>query len=177
MIRLVAAIWLIALLLFVASRLASTRMVLNHSESAPLGVWSRLPVPANLARGTWVLVCPPDSDQFRAARSAGVVPHGVCPDDYEPLVKKIAAVAGDSVDIEDAGVRVNGVLLADSRPVVAADKAFARPQPAGHYVVAPGACLLLNEHSRSWDSRYFGALSTSTIQATLRPLATYGEGR
>ena len=74
------------------------------------------------------------------------------------------------------GVRVNGVLLANSRPL-AADGA-GRPMPVlplGRYRVEAGTVWVVScHHPASFDSRYFGALLLESIQGTARPILVQG---
>jgi conjugative transfer signal peptidase TraF len=91
-----------------------------------------------------------------------------------PLLKPIVAEAGDAVDVSVQGIAVNGSLLRNSAPLRVDTKG--RPLPTwrfGHYVVGPGTVWVASSYTRrSFDSRYFGPVPTSSIRAYVRPLVT-----
>src|SRR5271165_2413187 len=107
----------------------------------------------------------------RAYRMAG----GTCPDGGSPLMKPIAAVAGDRVEVTTYGIQVNGKLIPNSaahfrdhrgRPL--------KPWPAGQYTVPTGKLWVISDfNSWSFDSRYFGPIPYSLVQHRLRPLWTF----
>jgi conjugative transfer signal peptidase TraF len=107
----------------------------------------------------------------RAYRMAG----GTCPDGGSPLMKPIAAVAGDRVEVTTYGIRVNGKLIPNSaahfkdhrgRPL--------KPWPMGQYTVPTGNLWVISDfNSWSFDSRYFGPIPYSLVQHRLRPLWTF----
>jgi conjugative transfer signal peptidase TraF len=144
----------------------------NATASMPRGLWRVAATEARVARGAIVSVCPPDGATIREAARRGYLPAGPCLGGYEPLLKPVAAIAGDLVTITAAGVAVNGELVADTAPL-GEDGAGRplRPIPAGTYRVPDGAVWLLSGHDpRSFDSRYFGAVPTANIQGLARPV-------
>lgn len=148
---------------------------INATPSLPVGLW-RVDAAGAVAPGVVVALCPPDSAPFRLARERGYVPAGVCPGGYQPLFKPIAAQAGDEVELTAEGVRVNGVLLANSRPL--AKDGAGRPMPVlargRHRVEAGTVWVVSSHHAASFDSRYFGALPLESIQGTARPMLVQG---
>jgi conjugative transfer signal peptidase TraF len=144
----------------------------NATASMPRGLWRIAATEARVERGEIVSVCPPDGAAIREAARRGYFPAGPCPGGYEPLVKPVAAIAGDLVAITAAGVAVNGELVADtaSLEVDSAGRPL-QPIPAGTYRVPAGAVWLLSGHDpRSFDSRYFGAVPAANIQGIARPV-------
>lgn len=144
----------------------------NATASMPVGLWRVAPVPAELRRGEVVTVCPPDTARTRDAAARGYIAAGTCPGGYEPLIKPVAAVAGDQVMVGRAGISVNGVLL-DGTAQLGRDSAGrvlqavpmgAHPVPAGH------VWLLAGHNVHSWDSRYFGPVPVGDVQAVARPV-------
>ena len=140
----------------------------NLSPSLPAGVYMSTKVPARL-----IEFCPAEP-YASLAIERGYRDEGVCPDGAMPLLKPIVAGAGDAVDVSARGIAVNGSLLRNSAPLRVDTKG--RPLPAwhfGHYVVAPGTVWVASSYNpRSFDSRYFGPVSTSTIRDYVRPLVT-----
>jgi conjugative transfer signal peptidase TraF len=138
----------------------------------PQGLWQVRAADAPLQRGELVTVCLPDTAPIREAMARGYLPAGSCAGGYEPLVKPVAAVAGDQVTVTRGGITVDGrpvaysvQLLRDSagRPL--------RSVAPGLYPVMPGEVWLLSGHDpRSFDSRYFGPVPTASVQGMARPL-------
>ena len=144
----------------------------NTTTSMPVGVWRVTLLPADLRRGEVVTVCLPDGDVARLAAERGYVPAGSCPDGREPLIKPVAAVAGDLVRVTRAGVSVNGIDVDGTAPL---DRDTAgRPLqafPAGAQQVQPGQVWLLAGFSRnSFDSRYYGPVPVGSVQSVAHPV-------
>jgi conjugative transfer signal peptidase TraF len=113
-------LWLLAL-----AGLAGLRV--NHTHSFPVGVyWA---VPKAPAVGDLVFFRPPEDPVFDQALSRGYIGRGGF-SHYEQMLKRLVAVGGDLVTIDDAGVTVNGRMLANSKPQ-AVDLA-GRPMPVWH---------------------------------------------
>ncbi|BAP89084.1 putative Type IV secretory pathway, protease TraF [Burkholderiales bacterium GJ-E10] len=147
---------------------------LNLTSSAPIGVYRISPAQAAAPRGALVVVCPPVGPQrFRFLHAGG------CPSGAMPFLKTVAAVAGDRVQVSDAGVRVNGRMLPDSAPIVRSDL----PRLREAVRLPPGQIWLWGRGSseegarRSFDSRYFGPVSTASVRGVARAVWCAGEGR
>lgn len=142
----------------------------NATNSMPVGVWHVREGNA-IKRGEIVTVCLPDAPS-QLARQRGYVARGSCPDGAEPLVKPVAAVAGDVVTVQPGGIAVNGRAIPNTA-ALSRDEA-GRPlhgARAGSHVVASGeAWLLSGRDGRSFDSRYFGPVPLSSITAAARPI-------
>lgn len=163
-------------------------LLVNHSRSMPLGVYRvarltpaerRAVVEGRLVppRGAAVVWCLPP-DIAVVARRRGYVMRGSCPGGAEPVLKHIAAVPGDTVVVDTSGLRVNGRPLANSRAL--ARDANGRPAPAvmpGRFVVHAGTAWLWSPYSlHSYDSRYFGAVSTEGWVGLSHPIWVGGTG-
>ena len=145
---------------------------LNTTTSMPRGLYRSLGGP--VTTGAWVSVClPSEIAWFGVERS--YLGAGSCPNGTEPVLKVVAAVAGDVVQLTAAGVAVNCELLAHSRPLerdrggreLAAYSAAPRR-------LAPGEIWLHSPfEERSWDSRYFGPVSAACVTDVVAPLVTF----
>lgn len=138
------------------------RLVWNVSASAPRGLYLITPNAA-VTRGDLVLAMLPDAPRrFAAAR--GYLPDGV------PILKRIAATAGAEACTDGHTLTVAGRTL--SR--LAADRA-ARPLPLWQgcrALVRDEVFLLMTDVPDSFDSRYFGPVSTTQIIGKATPLWT-----
>ena len=97
---------------------------------------------------------------------------GACPGGLEPLLKPVAAIAGDFVTVTPLAVAVNGQPVAETAPL-AQDQAGRSlyPVPPGSYRVTSGEVWVLSSHDpRSFDSRYFGPLPAEGVQGEAQPL-------
>jgi signal peptidase I len=107
------------------------------------------------------------------------------PSDGVRLIKRVAAVAGDRVELRDGRLAINGVPLAEGADAERFGARIARldladgggPDIAG-VVVPPGRVLVLGDHrGSSLDGRWFGFVEADAIYA--RAMAVYwrrGEG-
>jgi conjugative transfer signal peptidase TraF len=142
---------------------------LNASPSLPIGLYVTSTQPeANL-----VEFCP--AEPFASlAISRGYRDAGACRDGAAPLMKPVVAEAGDLVELSAYGIAVNGRLLANTAPRTTDSRNRSLTSwTYGRYVVAPDTVWVASSHHpRSFDSRYFGPIPTSSIRDHVRPLLT-----
>lgn len=141
----------------------------NVSESVPVGLYAVHPGVAS-RRGMLAVACLPEG-LGGEAMTRGYLQHGDCPGGAEPVLKPVAAAAGDTVDVTAAGVSVNGVLAVP--PALAQDSHghATASVPPGRYPVPDGAVWLLSAHSPwSWDSRYWGPVPATVVRGEAWPL-------
>ena len=170
--RLVAAVSSGAIVMAALAGANAAGLRVNSTPSMPLGLWRVVADHAPLRRGEIVAVCPSDTPAVRAGAKRGYIPAGRCQGGYAPLIKPVAAMAGDAVAISPAGAAVNGQVVPGSAPL-AHDSAGRplRPVPEGIYRVTPGEVWLLSGHDpRSFDSRYFGPVPDANVQGIARPV-------
>jgi type IV secretory pathway protease TraF len=120
----------------------------NNSPSAPRGLY-RI-THSHLQRGTFVILKMP--------------------------LKRIAGVAGDIVRVAPEGSYINGKLWPGSgvpRDVLA--NHWLEHYPFGTYTLKPGQLWVLSHNPLGWDSRYFGPIDQSLVNATAEPLLTMEE--
>ena len=148
------------------------RLRFNSTAAVTRELWQVVEHDAPLRRGEVVAMCPPDTKPIRQGMERGYIPSGNCPGGYEPLVKPVAATAGDIVAVSPNGVSVNGQLLPDSAQL-AVDSAGRplRAFPAGVYHVSTGEVWLLAKHdAHSFDSRYFGSVPIVNTRSAEHPV-------
>src|ERR1700760_1219520 len=84
---------------------------INASTSLPLGLYKE----TTDLHATLIEFCPQEPyGSFAAGREYRSL--GNCPDGAAPLMKPVVAKAGDTVDVSDRGITVNGVLLRNTAP-------------------------------------------------------------
>jgi type IV secretory pathway protease TraF len=123
------------------------------SNSLPPGLYRIVPA----GKGSDLLICPTGvAERVSIEREYRVKSFG-CGDGYAPLLKPIAARAGDTVTLSEAGVAVNGKLLQNSKQYP--KDAIGRPMP-----------LVRSEPMPSFLGRYGSfppTTATASIAATL----------
>ena len=161
MVTVVAAQAFAVLFIAVAILDPRPRVIWNASASAPIGLY-RIYRDRDPAIGALVAVTPPERlSRWLSAR--GYLPEGV------PLLKHIAAKAGQRVCREGAVVSVDGHPVASAR----ARDGRGRPLPVwqGCRTLESGEIFLLNPSvPDSLDGRYFGPLPTSAVIGRATPL-------
>jgi len=141
------------------------RLVWNASASVAVGLYAARPA-RSVARGALVAVHAPASiARFMAAR--GYLPLRV------PMLKHVAATAGQRVCRAGVHITIDGILVAEARSFDRAGRPL--PRWRGCWIVAAGEVFLLNPGSAdSFDGRYFGPVPARGIVAVLTPLWTSG---
>ena len=148
----------------------------NLTTSQPLGFYRVVSAPQTVQAGDRVLVCPPNEGVFALARDRGYLPTGPCPSGLTPLLKTVAALPGDKIEI-DAVVRINGQVIIDTDVVSVDDEGRALPRAEGS-LLGPGKVFLLsNAAPHGFDSRYFGAVPEGWIIGRIEPVWTLGHAR
>ncbi len=159
----------------VVSALAASGFIggyrLNLTPSEPLGLWRIEELQRPVAIGDLVFLCPPTTATFTEAWRRGYLRRGLCPSGFAPLIKTVAALPGQRVEITDH-------VLIDGRPVPASS-VWARdgegrvllPDSGG--VVPPHHLFLHSPFASSYDSRYFGPVPDSGILGLARPVFTF----
>jgi type IV secretory pathway protease TraF len=123
----------------VLAAVVSTRWIrCNVSPSVPIGFYLLRSVPATLTRGTLVVLPVPPS--VRAWQ-------------WRPLLKPVAAIAGDEVCVYDNGLWIAGQWYGE---VYSAVDGQVLPQLSGCQTLQPGEVFLASTAPRSLDGRYFG---------------------
>jgi conjugative transfer signal peptidase TraF len=148
---------------------------INESPSLPIGIWRVSPLDRDLHRGDIVSFCPPDTPVFREAWRRGYLSAGHCEGGYEPLLKPVAAIAGDRVSGTADGISIDGRLIVSSKSLIRDGLGRTLPSPKAHDVfVAKGEVWVISSYSPlSFDSRYFGPLPISRIEGLAHPLFVF----
>ena len=142
----------------VLAAVVSTRWVrVNVSPSAPLGLYRLAAVVPPLPRGTLVLLrVPPAVRPWHRA--------------WLPLLKPVAAVAGDVVCVAHDRLQIAGM---DYGPVYHEAHGHPLPHLVGCQSVPEEQVFLATTAPRSLDGRYFGMTPVTTITAQAVPVLTW----
>lgn len=136
------------------------RLVWNVSASAPRGLYL-VGDGRSLVVGDMVIARLPERWRLLAAERR-YLPANV------PLVKRVAARAGDRVCASGRLVLVNGRRIAERRAVDGAGRAM--PWWRGCVLLDDDALFLLMDDPASFDGRYFGPTIRGDIVGKARPL-------
>jgi conjugative transfer signal peptidase TraF len=146
----------------------------NGSASVPIGLYRvrhRRP-----EAGELIAFCLP-KEVALYAKERGYIGFGFsCPGWTQPLLKPVVAVAGDAVSIAPAGVTVRGYALSHTQIFETDSQGRAHVvwiMPGDYRVPSDMVFVLSAFHERSWDSRYFGFVSTTAILSTMEPAWTW----
>lgn len=130
-----------------------TLLVWNASASAPIGLY-RLRAAKEIRRGDMVVAWTPGPARSLAA-GRHYLPANV------PLVKRVAAVAGDRVCAAGNTVSINGRRAAVRQNRDAAGRAL--PWWSGCRDLVAGEYFLLMDSPSSFDGRYFGVTGKADL--------------
>jgi conjugative transfer signal peptidase TraF len=162
----------VTMLLFILSGITyAIGIRINTTPSIPVGVYRLTNEP--IAKGAYVLICPPPVTVFDMAKARGYLGAGYCPGGYGQLMKKILAVQNDVVSIGTDGVQVNGQLLPLSAPLKADGAGRPMPDYKASSVLGSAEVLVMSDNNGSFDGRYFGPIQRSQIQGVIRPIFTW----
>lgn len=144
---------------------------LNMTWSYPLGLWRIEPMRREPKVGDLAFICPPSTPAFDLAFERGYLPRGLCPGGTGPLIKTLAALAGQDIVVDDR-VHIDGLPLENSDLRSADAQGRALPAFAGG-VVPAGHVFLHSRFPGSYDSRYFGPIPANGILGFARPILTF----
>lgn len=144
---------------------------LNLTPSEPLGLWRIEALRSPVEIGDLVFFCPLVTAAFEEARQRGYLRRGLCAGGVAPLIKTIAALPGQHVEITDHVIIDGRALLASAVRNTDGEGRALSPDPGG--VVPPRTVFLHSSFASSYDSRYFGAVSVSGLLGLARPVLTF----
>lgn len=155
-----------SMLAFTAIAPPVPKLVWNASASVPIGLYEISPA-GRLHVTELVLAMPPEPLASFLA-NGGYLPRGV------PLLKRVAALPGQTVCRDGLAITVDGVQLAEARERDRRGREL--PVWTGCRVIADGEVFLLNwDEPSSLDGRYFGQVPVSSIVGQASPLWTEEE--
>jgi conjugative transfer signal peptidase TraF len=163
-VRTVVVAALIVLIVRSAAEATGTRLVLNITQSEPLGLYlaTKADLPA-VRSGMLVLFQVPPAYRSLVIRRGWLT-------DAVPLIKEISALEGDQFCVNDKEITVNGRPFGPKFQVDSTGEPM--PEIRGCFCIQKGEFLPLSHAERSFDGRYIGPQPLSMITAILIPIWT-----
>lgn len=144
----------------------------NTTPSMPVGFYhleSRAP-----KRGDIVSICL-EHDRFsELALDRGYLRSGQCTSGTRPLLKRLAGLPGDRVEVGPAGILVNGRLqpCSQARVMDSHERHLSTPALESGTIPANKALVLSDGHTGGFDSRYFGLVDLRALRSAW-PVMTF----
>ena len=174
--KIIFTLFLISLLLIAfidlfAGVILTKGYYMNWTPSMPLGFY-KMTAPDQPQRGDDVMACLPPAIGTVGLHHEYLMP-GKCPGGFEPIIKELIAVPGDTIILTAEAMIVEGKTYPAhtrakdhlDRPLAAiARGTFANTQSYWLYGK--------NSPKDSWDSRYWGGVDRSSIIDIATPVAT-----
>lgn len=140
----------------------------NRTDSLPRGIYRETNEP--LTYGVLAAECLPSPWAELGVRREWLG-KGSCPNGTMAVLKKIVALPGDTVDIRDSHITVNGTVIPNSASLFLDSQGREIPRVVrGTYVLTAQQYLLLGTSETSWDGRYTGPAESTDIISTQRPV-------
>jgi len=141
----------------------------NLSQSYPRGIYRSIEK-STLDYGDFIMFCPKNTPLMQEALKRGYILRGVCDGGYYPLLKKVAALPGDRVEVKDY-VYINGNKQPKSKLYKEDPKGNPLPRTKDNNITVPqGYMFLLSDyHELSFDSRYLGLIEQNRTISHMEP--------
>jgi conjugative transfer signal peptidase TraF len=135
-------------------------MIKNVSISEPLGYYLKLPV-GTIEPNKRYLICLEDKKYIDVLQKLGLLKSkNQCPTGTVYLMKQVAGMPHDLVQITESGVLINGVLQQNSKGVAKAKGISLYPLPIGYkHILKSNEYFMMGITPTSIDSRYFGVIN------------------
>ncbi len=150
----------------------------NATASMPRGFYQLVPGKAAvIEHGDLVSFCLEDASFTPLALERGYLRPGACPGGLQPLLKVVAGLPGDEVDLAPDGIRINGQLQPESQ--AHSQDSHGRPLPPIALCpvqIPPNMALILSSgHPGGFDGRYFGLVPFASLQL-VKPVQLFDTG-
>jgi|EndMetStandDraft_7_1072992.scaffolds.fasta_scaffold106395_2 conjugative transfer signal peptidase TraF len=159
----------VALVVILGGSIGGLRI--NTTLSEPPGLWRVAPLDRQVQVGDMVFACPSEVGAISEGFERGYLRSGLCPGGFGPLIKTVAAVAGQRIDVASA-ITIDGRPIANSN-LVAQDGLGRTLRPYAGGTVPAGFVFLYSPFPGSWDSRYFGPVPATGVLGLAKQVLTY----
>ncbi len=158
-----------AILLLLCGGFFTMGGIVNTRSTIPTGLYKIVDEPLTI--GKIVVFCPPNKPEFQAARDRGAIKPGSCPDNFDNMMLKVAAIYKNKVTVNDNGVTVNDVLYPQSKPLAQDREGRVMPRlKLDNYELKENEVLLMSDsNDNPFDGRYFGVIDVGQVDSVIRP--------
>ncbi len=148
------------LLLLVIVVVLNSSLTKNISISEPIGYYLKLPIIGEIKRGNKYLICLNDRKYVSILKQLGLPStESQCKYNSPYLIKQVAGIPGDIVEITMRGITINNKLQPNSMSFIQAYRISLYPLPIGDkFVLKHDEYFMLGITPHSVDSRYFGVI-------------------
>ena len=139
----------------------------NFTSSMAKGVYTLKASETRPLRGDLVSFCLESNNSFSAvANDREYIGPGACANGLKPLLKYLAGLPGDTVEISPDGIILNGsYLVGTTRPEFDSQGRSIPPSLLNDGVIPENMALVISQqHSGSFDSRHFGLVPLESLQ-------------
>ena len=144
----------------------------NQTTSYPKGIYKLVDEKAQV--GDLVMACLPSGKMSEMALERDYLPFGFCASGTIPLLKRLAAVGGDTLNFNEQGLSVNdGPVIPNTKQKSLDPSGRLLPRAISGTVSTDAAILISDYNANSFDSRYFGEVPYKNIQGVVTPLKTW----
>ncbi|MBN1684465.1 MAG: conjugative transfer signal peptidase TraF [Gammaproteobacteria bacterium] len=151
-------------------------IVFTYSGSVPIGFYRKLSREI-IHHGEYIAFCLPTGIATMGL-SRRYIRSGICPSGSEVLIKKVIAVPGDQVIIDNHDIRVTSHHITWHYP--APTHIFDKNHLLVHRFIQDGTYITKGywvygdgNIYYAWDSRYYGAIPKRNIRGRLKPLLQF----
>ncbi len=172
--QLISKLTIIVLLVFVLLEVSDwLGLRFNTTRSVDPGFYWVIDKPVE--KGDLISFCPAEDTLTHMAYERGYIGFGNCPGHYERLLKHIVGGAGDSVQISNQSVAINGKTLpfSKSQSQDGLERPLAPYSPKRLVLKSNELWVMTNRSPLSFDSRYFGPIHSTQVSDVVKPLWTW----
>lgn len=146
---------------------------INTSESFPVGIYKVTPT-KTVNIGDLIVICPSNTVGWKATYKDYLPQSLECKETHTvSLLKRVVALKGDVVEVLNQ-VSVNGKVLKNSDVLKLDGKNRPVKSCEGKYLMGERDVWVMSDYNRkSYDSRYFCALSIQNIIGVAKPLIVF----
>ncbi len=148
------------LLLLVIVVVLNSSLTKNISISEPVGYYLKLPIIGEIKIGDKYLICLNDHKYIGILKQLGLPSaENQCKYNSPYLIKQVAGIPGDIVEITMHGITINNKLQLNSTSFTQAYGVNLYPLPVGYkFILKNDEYFMLGITPHSVDSRYFGVV-------------------
>jgi signal peptidase I len=141
------------------------KVAIQPTESMPKGIYRILP-PEHIHKGDIVIFEFPESVAHMKSRMW-------VPSESGLLMKPVQGVLNDQITVTTDSVYINDIYFGE----VKTQDRQELPLPIfkGRHLIKKDFYFVASRHKNSFDSRYFGLITRSTIQGIAKPILTFKE--